>query len=272
VPLETPEAERLLAAVASGGARAIVFAGGDPSLRKDLGQLLAASRQLVLRTEVHTNAQHAPDGFRRALTGVDCVGLSLDGSTAASHDEFRSRRGNFERVLELLGFLDRAGVPVIVRTVVSRPNFRQVADLGGLLLPFGNILFWYLLEFSSVGTGYVNRRRYELERTLFDEVATDARSRYGDKLQIHVRREEDKAGAYVMITPDGDAYGTAEQTVDGIYPRVGSILRDHLSDLARAVQFRREPNERRYQTIDAKLQEKQKALAQPHPGVPSDIV
>jgi MoaA/NifB/PqqE/SkfB family radical SAM enzyme len=262
VPLDTPDAERLLAAVAVAGAETIVFAGGDPSLREDIGHLLRRARALRLTTEVQTNAHHASDGFRQALTEADSVGLSLDGPTAEVHDRFRSKRGNFARVFEALDLLQRGGVPVTVRTVVARPNFRQLADLGELLLPYGNVAFWHLLEFSAVGAGYRNRQKYELERALFDEVVVQVTARYEGKLEIHARRSEVKSGAYVMVTPDGAVYGTTDETVDGLYPRVGSVLRDHLSELAERIVFRREVHEDRYREISAGLREKREALAQ----------
>lgn len=261
VPLETRDAERLLAAVATAGAETIVFAGGDPSLRKDLGHLLARARALGLQTDVQTNAHHVPEGFRQALAGAHSAGLSLDGSTAEVHDRFRDKRGNFERVFGLLGFLDRAGVPVIVRTVVARPNFRHVADLGELLLPYGNVAYWHLLEFSAVGAGYRNRGDYELERRLFDDVVAQAKARYDGKLKVRARGSEDKSGAYMLITPDGDAYGTSEDTVDGRYPRAGSMLGCHLSELAEAIRFRREIHEPRYQAVAVTFRELREELA-----------
>lgn len=261
VPLETPDAERLLAAVAIAGAETIVFAGGDPSLRRDLGHLLRRARALGLKTDVQTNAQHAPAHFREALTEADSVGVSIDGPTAEVHDRFRSKRGNFARVLELLDCLEGSAVPVTVRTVVARPNFQQIAEIGELLLPYANVAFWYLLEFSAVGTGYHNRQMYELERASFAEVVARVTARYEGKLEVHARRSEVKTGAYVMITPDGAVYGTADQTVDGLYPRAGSVLQDHLSELAERIGFRRAVHEDRYWAIDAKLQEKREALA-----------
>jgi len=268
-PLDLHEDDAVVA-VAVAGAETIVFAGGDPSLRRDIGHLLRRARALGLTTEVQTNAHHAPADVRQALIEADSVGLSLDGPTAEVHDPFRSKRGNFARVLEALEFLEHAGVPVIVRTVVAQPNFRQLAEIGELLLPYGNVAFWHLLEFSAVGTGYRNRRMYELERALFDEVVVQVAARYEGKLEIHARRSEVKSGAYVMITPDGAVYGTADQTVDGLYPRVGSVLQDHLSELAERIEFRREVHEDRYRVIHAKLREKREALAQAVPMIQGD--
>lgn len=265
VPLGTPDADRLLAAVATAGAETVVFAGGDPSLRKDLGHLLERAMALGLQTDVQTNAQFAPEPFLRALSRAGSAGLSLDGSTAEVHDRFRSKPGNFERVFRLLGFLDRVGVPVIVRTVVARPNFRQVADLGKLLLPYRNVTFWHLLEFSAVGAGYRNRGVYELERARFDEVVAEVRDRYSGELKVHARGSEDKSAAYVMITPDGDAYGTSDPMVEGAYPRVGSVLQKHLSELAAKIEFNRSLHEPRYRTLDAAVRQKRSELAPRRP-------
>jgi len=211
VPLETPDAKRLLAAVAVAGAETIVFAGGDPSLRRDIGHLLRRARALGLTTEVQTNAHHAPADVRQALIEADSVGLSLDGPTAEVHDPFRSKRGNFARVFDVLDVLERAGVPVPVRTVVAQPSFRQLAEIGELLLPYGNVAFWHLLEFSAVGTGYHNRHLYELERGLFDEVVAEVVARYEGELEIHARRSEDEAGAFAekvtLPKPDTGRFG-----------------------------------------------------------------
>jgi len=266
-PLRTGDAERLLAAVATAGAETVVLAGGDPSLRSDLGHLVVTGRGLGLRIEVHTNAHHAPPGIRQALASADWVGLSLDGSTPQVHDQFRDKPGNFARVFELLGFLDRAGVPVIVRTVLARPNYREVADIGDLLLPYDNVTFWYLLEFSAVGSGYHNERIYRLERALYDQAAGEIVERYAGKIDVHTRPSEEKAGAYVMVTPDGGVYGTGGDTVDGRYRRVGSVLRDHLGELAGRTGFRREVHEPRYREINEKLQERREVLAQRPPVV-----
>jgi MoaA/NifB/PqqE/SkfB family radical SAM enzyme len=259
--LTTPETERLLAAVSTAGVETVVFAGGDPSLRQDIGSLLGFAYDLGLRTEVHTNAHHAPASFREALAGAGCVGLSLDGPTGELHDAFRNKPGNFARVLDLLGFLDRAAVPVVVRTLVAKPNHHRVAEIADLLLPFQNVVFWYLLEFSPVGIGFRNRQRYELDRARFDDTVDEATSRAAGLLDVVARRHEDKDNAYVMLTPSGELYGTATLDSTGVYPPVGSILRDHLSDLAAAVGFERQPHEERYRYVERVLDQRREILA-----------
>ena len=43
--------------------------------------------------------------------------------------------GEIRKVCAMSGLIDHVGVPVIVRTVVARPNFRAVADMGTCSCP-----------------------------------------------------------------------------------------------------------------------------------------
>jgi MoaA/NifB/PqqE/SkfB family radical SAM enzyme len=251
--LDEKDGSRLIAAIYSAGAKRIVFAGGDPSLRPDIGILVRWAKILGLRVEIQTNGHHVRSGFREALLEADLIGLSLDGATAEAHDDFRSTRGNFQRVLELFDFLERQDIQVIVRTVVSRRNYDQVLELGEDLRRRKNLCRWSLLEFSPVGLGYHNLERYRLSRSAFDELAQAATDRYGDDISIDVYRLENKVGTYLLITPSGLVYGTAVSTVNGVYPPVGSILREHLRDLAHRTAFRAEQHQHRYAEVEARL-------------------
>jgi pyruvate-formate lyase-activating enzyme len=259
-PLVTEEAEQLLAAIATAGAQTVVFTGGDPSLRRDIGRLLPFAHTLGLITEVHTNAQYSSEPYRLALATSDYVGLSLDGPNAEVHDAFRGKRGNFKRVLDLLEFLEAASVPMIVRTVVARPNYAAAAGIGELLAGRRNLIAWHLLEFSPVGSGFLNRQTYELDRTLFDKVVDEAATWFGSTIEIFVSRREDKSGTYALVTPDGKLYGTLAAPADGIYPLVGSMLREHLSDLSEAIGFRQKRHEELYLAGEDRRRRRVRAL------------
>jgi MoaA/NifB/PqqE/SkfB family radical SAM enzyme len=227
--LDPQDGRRLIAAVRAAGAKRIVFAGGDPSLRPDIGVLVPWAKYLGLRVEIQTNGHHVRPAFKEALLEADLIGLSLDGATAEAHDRFRSTRGNFRRVLELLDFLERQDIQVIVRTVVTRRNYDDILDLGERLRGRKNLCRWSLLEFSPVGLGYRNQELYRLARPAFDELVETAYDRYSKDVAIDVYRLENKVGTYLLITPSGMVYGTEESTENGIYPPVGSILQHHLS-------------------------------------------
>ncbi|MFM8286656.1 MAG: hypothetical protein ACKOGA_08020, partial [Planctomycetaceae bacterium] len=70
----------------------------------------------------------------------------------------------------------------------------------------------------------------------------------GNVVKIDVYRNEDKPGTYALVTPDGHLYGTGT-VVNGDYPKVGSMLRNHLSDLAKRLVFFPERHSRRYSNI-----------------------
>jgi radical S-adenosyl methionine domain-containing protein 2 len=250
------DAKRLVSTVRTAGAQRIVFAGGDPSLRPDIGQLVDWALAVQLLVEIQTNAHHVTPAFKDALLRTDLVGLSLDGATEEVHDRFRSTRGNFKRVFDLLDFLEEADVQVIIRTVVARPNYESIIDLGEKLRTRKNICKWSLLEFSPIGSGHLNRSIYELDRSRFDDLGRQAIEEYGEDLEIDLYRLEDKVGTYVLLTPDGRVYGTTEASVDGVFPPIGSILERHLDELAGAVAFRSDQHEHRYAAVEVRLHER----------------
>lgn len=251
--LDTDQARCLIRAIWTAGARGIVFAGGDPSLRPDLTDLVDHTRSLGLVVEIQTNAQHVSSSFRHVLHRADLVGLSLDGPTAEVHDSFRHTRGNFKAVIGLLDDLERKGVQAVVRTVVTRANQDNIVAIGEHLRNRKNICRWSLLEFSPVGDGYANRMLYELDRERFDELGNETIRRFGDRLEIDVCRAEDKDGAYVLITPDGWVYGTGTPTVNGLYPTAGSILEQHLAALAGALVFQSDKHTFRYAQLQDRV-------------------
>jgi MoaA/NifB/PqqE/SkfB family radical SAM enzyme len=247
-PLDTDHAVQLVRALAAGEARAVVFAGGDPSLRADLPDVVAEARALGLAVQVQTNAQHVTRTFIDVLGQCEYVGLSIDGPDADTHDSFRGRSGNFRHVVALLRQLDALGVPVSVRTVVSRRNYRLVPDIAPLVVSHPNVICWKLLEFTAIGEGRLNRDQYAIPGAIFEHVVLASRKRLGDAVGLlEVLRNVDKIGIYMMISPQGFVYGTTESALMdvGHHHYIGSILSDHLDDLAQSIPFSSQRADRR---------------------------
>jgi MoaA/NifB/PqqE/SkfB family radical SAM enzyme len=247
-PLDTENAVWLVRALAMGEARAIVFAGGDPSLRGDLPEVIAEALALDLAVQVQTNAQHVTRSFLDVLGRCEYVGLSIDGPDAVTHDGFRGARGNFARIVALLGQLDALGIPVSVRTVVTRGNYQVVPDIATLVLSHPNVICWKLLEFTPIGQGRVNRAKYAMPGSVFEQTVNVARNRLGSMGGLlEVLRNVDKIGIYMMISPQGFVYGTTEAALMdvGRHHYVGSILSDHLDELARSIPFSPQRTDRR---------------------------
>lgn len=246
-PLDREDALALVDSVADGGAQTIVFAGGDPSLRKDLPELIRYAKNSGLEVEVQTNAHHIPSALLSELVGecVATIGLSLDAATAEKHDGIRSTRGNFKKVLKLLDIVDRQGKNIILRTVISKQNKDEVDKIGPLIEGFSNISRWSLLEFTPINSGYQSRRDYEMPHDEFLATAERASLSYNGKGLVDIYSEDQKKGTYCLIAPDGSVYGTSYSS-QGHYPIIGNINSSHMADLAMRLPFNRDNHLLRY--------------------------
>ncbi len=113
------------------------LSGGEPTLYKDLPELLAQAKQLGWRTSVVTNGLTvASRRFEQSAPSMDVVAVSLDGGEA-THDRLRGRDGSFRKALENLAAL-KTMVPVVaVATCVTRDVLAELPELHALLGSIG---------------------------------------------------------------------------------------------------------------------------------------
>lgn len=131
-------AERLQAGRGQ-GYEAVGFSGGEPTARGDFLDLVRLARRAGYgRIALTTNGQRlADDGYRRALldAGIDSIGWSVHGATAATHDALTGVPGSFDRsVLGLRASLADARsrgsrLDVNLFTVINRLNRHEVVDI-----------------------------------------------------------------------------------------------------------------------------------------------
>jgi MoaA/NifB/PqqE/SkfB family radical SAM enzyme len=245
-PLTTAQGALLLRVVRTAGVASVVFAGGDPSIRADLDKMVAVARQHSMRIEIQTNAHHVRPRFLELLQTVDMVGLSLDGEDAETHDQMRRKPGNYRRVLNLLATLDEAGVPLIVRTVITKENYRQITGLCEVLSGIRNLTRWSLMEFSPTGGGTIHSAEYSLDRFLFDETVRIVKAKFPRREIVESYSLDDKVGVYCLVSPDGRVFGTGTTTVAGVYPIAGHVLSDHIADWVARLPFDADHHVRRY--------------------------
>lgn len=135
----------------------LILTGGDPLARKDLYSMIDEARSLDIPVSITPAA--TPALTREVLVrlkehGVEGLGLSLDGSTAARHDAIRGVPGTFDRTMQALGWAQELGIPVQVNTLVAAETADDMAAVYELLKPFG-IVRWSLFFLISVGRGKV---------------------------------------------------------------------------------------------------------------------
>jgi len=134
----------------------LILTGGDPLRRKDIYQLIDYARSLGLEVSITPSA--TPELTNEAITklhqyGIQALGLSLDGSTAAKHDAIRNVPGTFEHTMEAARHAGRLGLPIQVNTLVSEETADDLPAIYELLRTSFPVMRWSLFFLISVGRG-----------------------------------------------------------------------------------------------------------------------
>jgi radical SAM protein with 4Fe4S-binding SPASM domain len=142
--LSTAQIKEALRALAAGGTRLVLFTGGEPFLRKDIGEILAYAKERGLKVTLISNGSLISPEIAAHLVriGVDALTFSLDGP-ADLHDQIRQSPDAFARLVASVQLIraererqGRARPYLSLSAVIQQPNQTRLADLvdavGGL--------------------------------------------------------------------------------------------------------------------------------------------
>jgi radical SAM protein with 4Fe4S-binding SPASM domain len=85
-------------------------------------------------------------------SGIRIVSLSLDGSTAEIHDNFRACPGAFDGILEGAATLKKHGIEFLINSSFTRRNQADIADTFKLARQLGATA-WYMFMIVPTGRG-----------------------------------------------------------------------------------------------------------------------
>ncbi|MFH0809661.1 MAG: radical SAM protein [Pseudomonadota bacterium] len=150
----TAEALRTLDDIASYAKPVIVLSGGEPLLRADIFDVAAHGTALGLRMCMATNGiLITPEVCARLKeSGIRMVSLSLDGSTAEVHDNFRNVPGAFEGIMRGAALLRDHGMEFLINSSFTRRNQHDIANVFRLAKEIGATA-WYLFMIVPTGRG-----------------------------------------------------------------------------------------------------------------------
>jgi len=126
--MTAPEVKGLLRRIyEEGQVPSVSFTGGEPTLRPELPEFIAYARELGMRVNLISNGIRIDSKYaqRLAEAGLNSAQISLEGITAAVHDEVTQGQGSFEKTVAAVGFLREAGVRVHTNTTLNRLNLEQ---------------------------------------------------------------------------------------------------------------------------------------------------
>ncbi|MFC7058456.1 TIGR04053 family radical SAM/SPASM domain-containing protein [Halovenus salina] len=156
--LTTAEGKQLLDEAASfGDDQLVVLSGGDPLARDDVPELVEYGTDQGLQMTMTPSGTNSltPDRIQGlADSGLRRMAVSLDGASAATHDEFRQETGSFEQTIEAARHAKRAGLPLQINTTVCGETIEELPAIRDLVADLGAVL-WSVFFLVPVGRGRV---------------------------------------------------------------------------------------------------------------------
>lgn len=206
--VDTETALAIVARIAATGARRVVFTGGDPMQRSDLGALIHRAKAAGLEVAVSTTGDLLTPAFLAEHgADIDLISLPLDGPS--EEVSVRTKEiGHFDAIMRALHLLSKhSSIDVKVATPVTRRNLGHVESIAELLADkaetMPNRLFYNV--FQAFPRSMADDVAWE------DLVVTDAefaalRTRVeaaGHPFHINWLDHTTLDRLYVMVFPDG---------------------------------------------------------------------
>jgi MoaA/NifB/PqqE/SkfB family radical SAM enzyme len=120
---------------------AVVFTGGEPTLRRDLPGLVAYARDRGYRQiQIQTNGRmlsYRKVAERLMSSGATEFSPALHGPVAEVHDALTRVEGSFEQTVEGIRNLRELGASVLTNSVITQANHRHLEALAELLVGLG---------------------------------------------------------------------------------------------------------------------------------------
>ena len=196
----TEEGKKLLTEIAQFSKPVVVLSGGEPLLRKDIFELADFGSSLGLRMCMATNGALVDDEMCRKMRQVDIkmVSLSLDGSSAAIHDDFRQCPGAFDGVIRAAEAFRRNGQKFLINSSFTKRNQADIPEVFRLAKSLGATA-WYMFMIVPTGRG---------EEIMNELISKDD---YEEILEWHYQQEKNEDAILMRPTCAPHYYRVAPQ-------------------------------------------------------------
>jgi heme b synthase len=150
----TEEGFRVIDDIASFAKPVVVLSGGEPLLRDDIFELASYGTGKGLRMCLATNGTLVTGDICEKIrdAGIRMVSLSLDGSTAAIHDNFRNQPGAFDGMVNAARLFRENGIDFLVNSSFTKRNRDDVENVYRLAKELGATA-WYMFMIVPTGRG-----------------------------------------------------------------------------------------------------------------------
>lgn len=205
-----------------------VLTGGDPLKRPDVVELVEYGTSIGLRmamTPSGTPLMTEPILRDLHSAGLSRLAVSLDGSHAGIHDEFRGVAGSYDWTIDMLRTAREIGLTTQVNTTVSRHNLEDFDALCELMVGLG-ITLWSVFFLVPTGRAAANdvasadefesvfNRMYDLSKTAPFDIKSTAAPQY--RRVILQRQVQERRAGSRSETPAPMTAGVGFSLADGV--------------------------------------------------------
>ena len=166
--LDTQAAFNLLKQIKEVGDPIIILTGGEPLLRDDIFDIAAFGTKLGLRMVMAPNGTLITHDVAQKMkdSGIKRISISLDGSTAETHDAFRGIKNAFEKSIQGIEIIKQAGIEFQINTTITKTNLDQIPKILKLAENLGAVAHHIFLLVPTGRGKYIvdteiNAREYE---------------------------------------------------------------------------------------------------------------
>ncbi|MHB8168956.1 MAG: heme b synthase [Thermoleophilia bacterium] len=141
--LSTEKCFQVIDEIAAAGKPIVILTGGDPMLRENIYEIARYGTEKGLKMVMSPCGTLLDEANARRLkeAGIDRISLSIDGATAATHDDFRRVPGAFDEVMRGIEAAKKAGIEFQINTTVTKVNLAELPDILRLAIEVGAVAF-----------------------------------------------------------------------------------------------------------------------------------
>ncbi len=169
--LSTEEAKKIIDDLSVFGHPILVLTGGEPLYRIDIFEIISYAVKKNFPVALATNATLIDErmAYKIVEAGVRRVSISIDGSIAKTHDDFRNISGSFQQAMSGFDHLKRLGMSIQFNTTITRHNLNEISAIFDLAVHKGvDALHIFLLV--PVGCGVELSKEQQITPEEYEDI------------------------------------------------------------------------------------------------------
>lgn len=219
--------KKIVDRLVKGGLKRISITGGEPFLRKDLGQILKYIKERNVTITLSTNGMCLDEArLKKIKPYIDNIRFSLRG-TKRFHNQITGDARSFDKTVEAISISRSLGLPVsIIMTVISE-NVGCMEDVARLCEEDGvEKLTYFSLIPRGRAIGLFSKENVPIDKISREYnriIDISRREKWNVDLKVANYTIE---GECILIFPNGDVVGVPSLTDKGNQLVLGNVLKD----------------------------------------------